>query len=262
MDSSSSPQRIVQLSDPHLMAAGDELMLGVNTDQCFTKVLTACQQHQPNLLVLTGDLSGCESPNSYQRLAEYLRQVSTAAVWLPGNHDDASAMQAFATEFMPGSYVMGNWQVILINSAVPRKIGGNIAAAQMQLIKQTLAASTADHVLFAVHHQVVNVGCAWIDSQKVANAEQLFELAAADGSVRGIIHGHTHQEFAGEVNGIKVLGAPSTWVQFAQNSDDFAIDEKAKPGFRILDLHNDGRIETEVQRVPVDMAIDTDTTHY
>ena len=47
---------------------------------------------------------------------------------------------------------------------------------------------------------------------------------------------------------MRLLSVPSTCVQFKPHSKDFAVDDVA-PGYRWLDLHEDGRIDTEVSRV-------------
>jgi len=44
------------------------------------------------------------------------------------------------------------------------------------------------------------------------------------------------------------LGCPSTCVQFKPHQPVFAIDEQ-QPGFRLLQLYSDGRVDTQVQRV-------------
>jgi Icc protein len=54
------------------------------------------------------------------------------------------------------------------------------------------------------------------------------------------------------------MASPSTCIQFAPNSEDFKLDERA-PGYRWLRLHDDGRIETGVSRIdaslfPVDLS--------
>jgi Icc protein len=54
------------------------------------------------------------------------------------------------------------------------------------------------------------------------------------------------------------MSTPSTCIQFLPRSSNFALDP-ATPGYRWLDLHPDGHIETAVERIAavtgkVDMA--------
>lgn len=74
--------------------------------------------------------------------------------------------------------------------------------------------------------------------------------------VRGVLWGHIHQELDVERNGVRLLATPSTCIQFAPRSDDFALDHLL-PGYRWLRLHADGRIETGVSRLrQLDYEID------
>ena len=57
-----------------------------------------------------------------------------------------------------------------------------------------------------------------------------------------------HQQFDGHYNHIQLMSSPSTCVQFLPNSADFAVDT-ATPGYRWMELHPDGRIETGVERL-------------
>ena len=61
---------------------------------------------------------------------------------------------------------------------------------------------------------------------------------------------------------LRLLCTPSTCVQFAPGSENFRADDKA-PGYRWLELHPDGRIESAVSRVSdFDFEIDLDSGGY
>ena len=48
---------------------------------------------------------------------------------------------------------------------------------------------------------------------------------------------------------LRLMASPSTCVQFAVGSSDFATDNLA-PGYRWLRLYDDGRLESEIARLP------------
>ncbi|MGA1383685.1 MAG: 3',5'-cyclic-AMP phosphodiesterase, partial [Steroidobacteraceae bacterium] len=52
-------------------------------------------------------------------------------------------------------------------------------------------------------------------------------------------------ERPGPQGSLKLMATPSTCVQFRPRVADFEIDERP-PGYRVLTLHADGRIETTV----------------
>jgi Icc protein len=49
-------------------------------------------------------------------------------------------------------------------------------------------------------------------------------------------------------NNVRFMSTPSTCAQFLPGSEFFALDDRA-PGMRWIQLHDDGRIETEVSWV-------------
>jgi Icc protein len=255
--------RLLQLTDPHLMTSPDHLMLGVNTDASFTQVLAAASaEENVDLIVVTGDISGCESASSYQRMAELMQNCSIPSLWLGGNHDNLALMQRAAAEYLQRSIEIGDWLIVTLTSSAPNIIGGKLSASELEALDQALADSNAAHVLLAVHHHLIDIGSAWIDPQKIANADELFEKLEQDKRVKVIIHGHVHQAVDVDHNGIRLLATPSTWAQFAPRTDEFTVDPDGQPGYRVIDLHADGQVEAEVKRIVVDLGLDLSITHY
>ena len=78
--------------------------------------------------------------------------------------------------------------------------------------------------------------------------------------MRGVLWGHIHQEVDQLRNNVRLLASPSTCVQFAPNNKDFKLD-RLSPGYRWLQLHADGRVETALERVTaVEFDINFDHT--
>ena len=67
-----------------------------------------------------------------------------------------------------------------------------------------------------------------------------------------LLCGHIHQELDLDWHGRRVLASPSTCVQFKPHCTNFTIDAES-PGWRWLDLYDDGRLETQVQRLTTRM---------
>ena len=109
----------------------------------------------------------------------------------------------------------------------------------------------------ALHHPPFLVNSEWLDSSTLQNPEELFAVLARYPQVKLVLFGHIHQEFDREFKGIRYLGSPSTCIQFKPKSEKFGLDV-VEPGFRLLKLYPDGKVETQVERVefagPVDLA--------
>jgi Icc protein len=255
--------RLLQLTDPHLMASPADLILGVNTDVSFSAVLAAARAEENiDLILLTGDISGCENASSYQRMVQLMQNCSIPSLWLAGNHDNLALMQKTAKQYLQRSIEIGDWLIVTLTSSAPNVIGGKLSASELAALGQALTDSSAGNVLLAVHHHLVDIGSAWIDPQKIINADELFTIIEADKRVKVIVHGHVHQASDVDHYGIRLLATPSTWAQFAPNSEQFRVDPEGQPGYRVIDLHDDGQVETEVKRIAVDLSLDLSQTQY
>ena len=93
------------------------------------------------------------------------------------------------------------------------------------------------------------VGSAWLDAIGLADAAAFWNIVDRHPQVKGVLWGHAHQAFAGRRGNVKLLGTPSTCLQFLPQSDDFAIDTRG-PGWRWLELRDDGTLDSAVEWVP------------
>ena len=83
----------------------------------------------------------------------------------------------------------------------------------------------------------------------LAQAGQFGERLKSYANLRAVLWGHVHQQAHQRLDGIEWMSTPSTCVQFKPGSAGFALDHLA-PGYRYIELHADGRIVTEVERIP------------
>jgi Icc protein len=259
-DRQSAPLRLVQITDCHLGEKAGTRLLNVDTDQSLAAVLALVRKQQPRIdaLLLTGDLSDSGSVAAYRRVLAATAGLAAQVRWLPGNHDSAGTMRRVLGDDprLQRDLLLGNWQIIGLDSAVPGEVGGRLAAAELAGLRDCLQREPQRHALICVHHPALPIGCAWIDGQMIANAAEFWRELAPFAQVRVVLSGHVHQEFDTQYNNVRVLATPSTCVQFAQRSADFRVDAAA-PGYRWFDLHADGRVETGVERLR-DYACDVD----
>lgn len=245
--------RILQLTDLHLYADPEGRLLGQNTRHTLQLVLErACDNSWPiDLFLLTGDLAHDRSPEAYRYLEQQLEAFEKPWFCLPGNHDDPKRLpRAVGDETARIARTLrgSGWNLVLLDSTVPGRDGGNLDAGQLELLEESLAAQRENPALICLHHQPVPVGSAWLDTIALGNPDDFFRILDRHPQVRGVVWGHIHQEFSAVRNDVRLLASPSTCVQFLPGSTDFAMDELT-PGFRWLELHPGGRIETGVQRI-------------
>jgi 3',5'-cyclic-AMP phosphodiesterase len=245
---------LVQLTDCHLCHDEGGTLLGMDTDHSLKSVIARVKAERPDidLALFTGDLADHGSIAAYRRMEAYSRELTKHGFWLPGNHDNRGEMLAagIGPQRLSGEIHVGRWQIVMLDTQVPGEVGGELGTQQLQLLQQALEQAQAMdlHTLICLHHHPVNIGCAWLDRQKIADADDFFALVDAFPSVKGILWGHVHQQLDSERNGVKLLSSPSTCVQFAPGSEDFQADS-LPPGYRWLELHADGAIVSGVSRV-------------
>ena len=241
---------LLQLTDPHLFARARDQLLGITTSQSFKSVLRGALATVPtDALVLTGDLVQDASIAGYRRLRRLLDATRVRYDCIPGNHDSLNAMQQVfgTTETLPVSFRrFGGWTLIFLDSTEPGHEGGRLGATRLALLERILMADTSPAVIF-LHHHPVAIRSRWIDGIGVADGAALLACCDRHARVKAVAFGHIHQEFAQQRGGYLLLGTPSTCLQFKPHQDRFALDDRA-PGFREIQLHPDGVIQSRVRR--------------
>ncbi len=266
MESPSKPQRLLQITDCHLGALASEELLGMNTQQGLTDVLSLIARCEPGAehLLATGDLSNDYSPASYQRFLDTINtQISFPVHCLPGNHDHPDAMRdILGDERMARQIDLGPWQILMLNSQIIGREHGNLADIELDFLQERLQSLQDKFVIICLHHQVVPVGAAWIDQYIVRSADRFFEVLGQFSNVKAVSWGHVHQLFEQQRDGVNLMATPSTCIQFKPGIDEFTVDN-LMPGYRWFNLYNDGRMETGINRVePREYGIDYGSSGY
>lgn len=254
--SQARPLRLVQCSDMHLFADPATKLLGLNTQQSFQNVVELIQQQQPHidLLLTTGDVAQQSTPQTYQRFLKTMQPLTTAPIkaphfCIPGNHDlDESYVDGLNMNPLPCEVIIGNWCCILLNSTVDHEIAGSLSNSTLDYLQQALERQRNRHVLIALHHNPIAVGCEWLDQHMLKTSQTFFDILQPFSNVKLVLHGHVHQIFEQVYQQVHYLSCPSTSLQFKPKHDKFTLDT-ANPGYRWLDLYANGHFETDVCRL-------------
>ena len=243
--------RLIQLSDTHLMKDPGGKLVGIDTDQSFAAVCRLIgQQPAIDALLLTGDLAGDEAESAYTRLRERLATLGVPSFWLPGNHDAASRENTIFDEHFKRHIRFPHWDILMLNTQRLGDVAGCLAEAELISLRAAVARSrsTQRPLLVATHHPLAPVGCRWLDDQVVRNGAEALAILAPLRERAIVISGHVHQDVAQVHAGVRCYTVPSTCVQFAPGSQQFQVDDQP-PGCRLLEMYEDGRLETQILRV-------------
>lgn len=269
VSSATGQLNVLQLSDLHIA----ELLQCTEPTADYEK-LSCCQSFKVllsqalnedircDLILVTGDLVSRIDPDIYDFIFDELTKTNLPFACIAGNHDVTDEVDSHlpfdrrtflakpADDRLLSRHVIESefWQVLLIDSAIPGKVAGEVSVEDIDWLSQQLEACQKP-ALIALHHHVTPMHSSWIDNHIADNAEMFWQKLGHFDNLRVIVSGHTHQEHVQHQQGVTVYTTPSTCYQFKPLEDDFALDNDARPGYRWLQLGNNGQVASWVKRM-------------
>ncbi len=234
---------LAQLSDTHLLGDPTAELWGHNTTRNLTSVMESLPPKM-DAIVVTGDLVDDGTPAAYHRLIAMTDGRAEQRHFLAGNHDNPAVMQAVLgpTEPLTMARISDRWTLALVNSQWIGHDAGRIKEDTLgQLRDQLLQVGT--HVALCLHHPPLSP-CTGPDCG-LSNADQVQNLLR-DGPVRVVLSGHVHQHFDTTLQGVRYLGAPSTFRQLRHGGDPHYTDTDEPPAAQLIELRDDGQATRQI----------------
>lgn len=224
------PTIVAQLSDPHVTVPGAPLFGRIDTGALLRDAVHHVNglDPRPDLVVLTGDLTGDGHLDEYRHLATLLRALHVPWVVVPGNHDDRDALAEVVgrPEPWPGDAVgwqqalqVGPLRLLLLDSQLPGSPSGRLGPARLAWLEQHLAASDGPTVL-ALHHPPYATGIRHMDTMQLEDGDALGAVVERHRHVVRILSGHVHRSITVGWRGTVVTTCPSTAHQVALDLED------------------------------------------
>lgn len=198
---------IAQVSDIHASPGNDHLF---RLDQ----VLNWLMHLQPDVLVLTGDLTDGHWQEGYKHIADRLNQQNYPSLILPGNSDDRSLMRSVwdenrwahdaQGEALHLIHNTGDIRLIGLDSTIDYKDYGSVTDHLEWLDNQLSDACSPPSLLF-LHHHVFASGIPTLDETMCRGLPEMEDLIRrAPARLLAISSGHVHRPIAGTYAGIPV----------------------------------------------------------
>jgi Icc protein len=245
---------LLQITDLHLLENPDARLLGVDTADSLRAVLTqAFSQATPDAVIASGDITHHGEARAYARFDAILAEFFAGPVLvLPGNHDESGPMARYGGERSLLQFPA--WTVIGVDSHENGQPGARLTSADLHSLREQCrqAAAESKRVLIVAHHPMLDVGCPWLDKDRIQNADELLEWLAGHSTTAAMVFGHAHQVVEHSYRDIALFGTPATCFQFQPDSATFTIDVdeiRGQPGYRWLQLAGDGTVRSTVERV-------------
>lgn len=244
--------RLVQFTDTHLLPEPDGTLRGARTLPRLKACLAHARRHYfpVDAIAVTGDLVH-DDPAGYDALGRVFGDLGVPVLLVPGNHDVPGELRrklGHAPFQVGGEFRSGpGWQVILLESwyAESRDGEGRLGAAQLDALRRALAEATEPHAFVFVHHPPLSMDAPALDALGLVDAPAFLAAVVGHPRVRGVCWGHAHQSLDVYHDAIRWMCTPATSMQFRPRRPRFEADDRP-PGYRVLDLRDDGSIATEV----------------
>lgn len=249
--------RIAQLTDLHVFRDQQTLLKGVATWHFLEQVVGLLRKlhPQPDAVVITGDHTHDELPDTYSAIRQLLHPWLDRLWQVPGNHDDRVELRRAFSDRMTGTadapirfgFSAPGWLCLGLDTHVPGSVAGQIEHNQIAWIRTQLKAHPLVHCALFMHHPPVLLNSVWMDAIGLQGRELLGELCSAEPRIRVICCGHVHHDSRSLLGQVAVYTTPSTGIQFDPDSDQPKF-VPGQPGLRIIDLTPAG-YSTEVLRI-------------
>lgn len=227
MDKSKSTN-VFQITDTHLFKNDQHEMFGVNTNKNFYSTLKKIHQSKefnPDLFILTGDLSQDESEESYQKISDAMNEFGKKVYWIPGNHDNIATMHKIFDKNPLFAYVnnvsLNDWELVFLNTKIDGHDKGFISETELINLENTLASLKKNKpIAIIMHHHPIEVNTPLIDQYILMNAHNFWEIIDKNTDVNLIICGHVHGDYSIKRKNVHIETAPATCLQWVKGTKE------------------------------------------
>lgn len=203
----------------------------------------------PDFILHTGDVAYDPEPEIYDFIRTELDALKAPVIAIAGNHDHQHALQRSVMD-VPEDQLQANYhhelelngvQILLVDSNAPERLpAGRVPDEQLDWLRERCTADDPRPLVVAVHHNVLPVGVPWLDDwMRMTNGTDFHAaVKPAAARMRGVFHGHIHQNIDTYADGVLYSAASSSWSQFMSypipENDRISPDFITPPGYSVV----------------------------
>jgi Icc protein len=223
---------LAHISDTHFLGGRRPLYGSIDTDANLTAAMNALEASKIDLdaLVFTGDIADLGEPDAYARVRAIVEpaasRMGAEGLGVMVNHDDRSAFRAGlldpddadadadnggAGAPAPIDRVvdLGGLRMITLDTSVPGYHHGELAAEQLDWLRDRLSVPAPRGTILALHHPPVPSPVAYMQVLELQRQHELAEVVRGS-DIRAILGGHLHYSTHSLFAGIPVAVAAAT----------------------------------------------------
>lgn len=232
---------LAHISDTHFLAGRSPLYGRIDTDANLVRALDALEASRiaVDALLFTGDIADRGEPDAYARVRALVEpaaaRMGAEIVWVMGNHDDRGAFHTGLLDGVDGTpgtvertapidrvIELGGLRVIALDTSVPGYHHGELAAEQLDWLRDQLSTSAPHGTLLALHHPPVPSPVAYMQVLELQRQHELAEVIRGS-DIRAILGGHLHYSTHGLFAGIPVAVAAATCYTMDASAPDATL---------------------------------------
>lgn len=244
------PLYFVHISDSHIGPTPGYSRHGHVSLPCSQRAVDLISRlpQQPDFVIHTGDITTDPEPAAYELAAGVFNQLGVPTYYANGNHDTAADIRHYmqigptvwadSTRLTYG-FKMKGVEVLVLDGRGPDEIDphGRFTRAELSALDRA-AVSDGPPLLIFTHFPLLPLNSPWMDrNMLVENGTEAHELLRRlGGRLRGVFHGHVHQNMQTVRDGVLYVAVASLFSQFtAWPADvDTGFDPAHPPGYNFV----------------------------
>lgn len=217
---------IAQISDPHVRPAGVLYQGVMDANAALAAAVTRLNalDPQPDLVLLTGDVTEAGLPAEYAAARAILAPLRAPLRAIPGNHDER---EAFRRAFRDAAYLpadgplhftetaAGPVRVIALDVTLPGLHHGAADAAALAWLEAALDREPDRPTVVMLHQPPLECSVPYLDRYRCLGGDALAALLRRYPAVERVLCGHVHRLMLRRFGGTLLCTAPSTATAIA-----------------------------------------------
>ena len=183
-------------------------------EEVFMEAVTEINKLQPDMIILTGDLTDNGYYNEYKQAIKYLDMFESPLFAVPGNHDSRNlGNQSFEELVGERSWKLtkdGDFTVIGLDSSSPDEDRGYIGLPQHLWMEHQLDNCVIDErfSIVALHHHIISIPETGRERNVLSDAGDVLKTITTH-EVDLVLSGHKHVPNIWRINNTVVVNAGS-----------------------------------------------------